>query len=363
MAPISDRQQVDELILDYLLWYCAETLIYEHSLLLDEGPQDCIQSALTKSDSVIKMTYLFYADFLRAHSIPTPLTIRRRLKLCRFVCSYFRRLDITDLPSVFARKPGEAAPHITARAITWLRRRGQTSVFPPGTTIPSFTPSTTEPRNTAREEVLFGRNLRKRHINGTLTLRDALFEFMLLSAFESALDAEVNEQWIELAVQFMLHAVLEAYHPSSESSPNHGVEIVNECFSYGFMPLIIPITDNGDDDTETTPQEIILNDMYGGLSSTSSVSIGEILETRRNAVLSELIPPYGGDGDTHLRKLVEKYPRDEFEKMLMEFLIGVRGNQDRPVLAQLEGNRLAGYSDEEVKGLLTALGMVTEVEG
>ena len=58
-----------------------------------------------------------------------------------------------------------------------------------------------------------------------------------------------------------------------------------------------------------------------------------------------------------LEKVAQKFPMHKFEVQLLNFLRGLQGSSERPVLAQLESGKLEGSSTEETEQFMKRCGL------
>ena len=166
----------------------------------------------------------FYQTFQRLHPhspLPAPLSLR--LRVCRFAAMLLRRLDVAAAGFV------PLAGASRARAQRWLQRRGQTSVLAAGEgafaqpSTPFSRVVLLPPPSATDDEALYGQ----------ATLRDAQWEFLQLAAHLCVRHGEVAGSWVEMAVDFMIQAALEAYRCHGCA----GVAALDECFAVGPTPL------------------------------------------------------------------------------------------------------------------------------
>ncbi|KAI5806204.1 hypothetical protein EDC01DRAFT_138208 [Geopyxis carbonaria] len=340
MEAPSNRLQVDELILDYILWYCSSQILAESRLRNSPADKQQCDDASRNGDMAIRLVNSFYATFKRLHPhSPLPEPIALRLRICRFTCAFLRRVDITS-PS-FA-----SSFNSPARINAWLRRRGQTSVIPNEYIHFFSSPSTPFSLTTLqRSQETMLASINENTLRGELNLREVLWEFMLLATHMSARFAEASELWMETTIQFMEQAALEAYRVYG----SRGVDAMNEAFGYGVTAMT--------DDDESI-EEIVVNEMFAG----DSGAVGIDFENLKNEALREIIPPSGISLEDHFEKLARESPWKVFEdRMVNGYLHAVNKSQPPPALAQLEQGRLEGFEASEIRTVLRNAGVSEEV--
>jgi hypothetical protein len=100
-----------------------------------------------------------------------------------------------------------------------------------------------------------------------------MWEFLMLTTHISARISEVNGLWMKNMVEFMQHAVLEAYRCDGCV----GVHAVNEAFSVGLTEM----PDFGED---ISAEELAVNELFGG----NDGAIGSEFEVLRREGLMEV---------------------------------------------------------------------------
>lgn len=342
------RLHVDELILDYLCWFCIESVLSERKLRQEGKVGKREWADASKSAEMgLKLVNSFYQTFTRAHPNNTlPDSINMRLRLCRFTALFLRRLDIAS--PTFAPNATRGA----ARTQAWLSRRriphvftGINSAAQASFDVPK-TPFSEDKMHENQEEMLhqmgyYTLPAPDRSMWGHAALKDALKEFMILSTWNSANFAEVSRLWMENAANFMLQAVLEAYRCHGASD----LDAANECFAWGLTEM-----DASTEDIE----EVVINEMFAGDSGEISVEFEGI----RKEVLEGIIPPAGASLEAHFDKLAEENPWSKFEETTVNgYLAAVLSQQTKPVLNQLENGKLSGFNDVDIEGILAEAGV------
>ncbi|KAF8537094.1 hypothetical protein BDD12DRAFT_848281 [Trichophaea hybrida] len=335
----STRLHVDELILDYLLWYCTSSLLSERLLRADGDTKHQYAEASRNSDMGMKLVNSFYQTFQRLHPhSPLPEPISLRLRICRFAAMLLRRVDVTA---------PDFAPNSNAcrgRALGWLKRRGLSSVLPENYNEfarPS-TPFSADLLQKNAEALLESLGHNPDSFYGSATLRDAFWAFLLITAHISAKQAEVTDAWISNAVDFMMQAALEAYRCHGCA----GIDALNECFAVGPTAL-------GD----MSDEEIMVNEIFGG----DDGEVGRVFESLKAEGLEEMRPPQGVTLEAHFEALAKECPWKGFEERIFNYIVASSKSQARPTLAQLEQGRLEGYDSREIQAVLRNAGVSEEV--
>ena len=164
-----------------------------------------------------------------------------------------RRVDVTALDLTHDSSASRW------RSENWLQREGQgnasvlsaaevSAFLQPAT---PFSPELLQ-RNTAALWEALGMTPEP-SLFGTATLRDALWDFLIMTTHISARNGEVTGAWMANTVDFMMQAALEAYRCHGCV----GVDALNECFAVG-------LTGMGADMDDTTDDEIMINEMFAG---------------------------------------------------------------------------------------------------
>ncbi|KAG0635681.1 hypothetical protein HOY80DRAFT_892638 [Tuber brumale] len=347
---VTTRLHVDELILDYLLWFCTSSLLKERQLRLDDHVAKREWTDAAKSaDMGMRLVNSFTQTFKRLHpNAVLPDSIALRQRICRFTTVLLRRLDATS--PTFTR-----VSQSSARTRAWLSRKRASNVIEDLTSSSSsnvpiafefsqtpFAPSNLH-RNTEemhRQMGFSGLPAAQRIYWGNISLREGLKEFMVLSGWACAFNDEVSTLWMETATNYMVQGVLEAYRCEGAK----GIDALNECFSWG------PTVGSGDglDDDET-----VVNEMFGGAGG----SVGILFEKMKTEALLEVLPPDSTLLETHLDRLAAEHTWAVFEETLVSgYLTAVISAQPSPVLLQLESGKLNGFEDKDISTLLANAG-------
>ncbi|PWW80650.1 hypothetical protein C7212DRAFT_341340 [Tuber magnatum] len=279
---VTTRLHVDELILDYLQWFCISSLLKERRLRLDGNVGKREWTDATKSaDMGMRLVNSFSQTFKRLHpNAVLPDSIALRQRICRFTTVLLRRLDATS--PTFTR-----ASQSSPRTRAWLSRRRASNVIEDLTSSspPSSAPIACEFSQTPFSPLVLRRNTEEMHRQmgfsglpaahqvywGNVSLRDGLREFMILSGWTCAFNDEISTLWMETATNYMVQAVLEAYRCEGAK----GINALNECFSWG-------PTANGQDGLDD--DETVVNEMFGG----DGGSVGVLFEKMKTEALLEL---------------------------------------------------------------------------
>ncbi|RPA98861.1 hypothetical protein L873DRAFT_1828297 [Choiromyces venosus 120613-1] len=348
---VTTRLHVDELILDYLLWFCTSSLLKERRLRLDGhvGKREWTDAAKS-TDMGMRLVNSFTQTFRRLHPnaiLPDSIALRQRI--CCFTTILLRRLDATS--PTFTR-----SSQSSARTRAWLSRKRASNVIEDLTSSssPSSVPIASEFSQTPFAPANLRRNTEEMHRQmgfsclpaaqqtywGNISLREGLKEFMVLSSWTCAFNDEVSSLWMETATNYMVQGVLEAYRCEGAK----GIDALNECFSWG--PTTIG--QGGLDDDET-----VVNEMFGG----DGGSVGVLFEEMKTDALLEALPPDNTPLETHLDRLAEKHTWAVFEETLVGgYLTAVISAQPSPVLLQLENGKLTGFEDTDISTLLANAG-------
>ncbi|KAI9809640.1 MAG: hypothetical protein M1825_000072 [Sarcosagium campestre] len=336
-ADPSTEKEVDEMILDYLVERAIQTLLAE-SVVSHANPQ---------ADLSLELVDSFLYIFNTKHTSQSlPREIRFRLQLVRFIILYSRRL---------VRSPTTPS----SEALRNLRRQNRArasaclSLYLPterGPDLVAFTqglPLSPHRRDRNYYEALdcspLDRGSESKGIPSSPPLLDTLPLFMTLSA-EVSLEMEqsdVTQRWIDLALQFMLHAVLEAYLIDGAKGPS----AVEEAYAWGVGPLPVP-DDSG--------QGFDL--VYEMLTDDQGAVLEEWVQSRRTS-MELLVPESGQSVGDHLESLMRQEPLHDFEESMTEFLQGLASLLPAPALMQLERGAIDGLSQDETQDLKHRIGL------
>lgn len=155
---------------------------------------------------------------------------------------------------------------------------------------------------------------------------------------------DATDTWIQLAVQLMLQATLEAYLCEGAG----GTDVVEECFSWGSF----------EDDPESHSAEYaLIHEMFS-----SSKSTQRAFEQAKITTLKQLIPRPGKTMTEHLEQLANAQPLSSFEQTMRHFLVTLQNSLPRPELAKYEqgeelpssilrtcGEIVIPFSDEDIR--------------
>jgi hypothetical protein len=120
---------------------------------------------------------------------------------------------------------------------------------------------------------------------GSGTLRDALWEFILLATQYTGQEDAIGEAFIELFVGFMAQAALEAYRTGAT-----GIEALNECFSFGLVEI------TGDMMATISGDELCLNETWAGDGEVARVFEEEKMKCLKYVSLISPDPLLGASG-------------------------------------------------------------------
>ncbi|ODQ56354.1 hypothetical protein SAICODRAFT_107341 [Saitoella complicata NRRL Y-17804] len=155
-------------------------------------------------------------------------------------------------------------------------------------------------------------------------LRDALDDFMLVSAMAmKSLGSSLGDLWLEIAVEFMKQAALEAF--LSDGAKDFGS--FKECFAWGRIPedrpeLRLPASD----------RSAVVQEIFDSFTEEEMAQFN----TSIDQAVSQFIPPTETSLEVHLLKLGSCDNLLSFEGKLVEFLTTVNTFIGKPELAKYE---------------------------
>ncbi len=250
------RLEVDELILDYLVFTATKEIIvdFERQGELYEQPE-----MMNKSDMLLQLVdgkqsnfetcmfsffltvySAFLAIFQQLHpSQPGSSALRFRLRLLRFIVVFTKRNALMT-----------TTPSASALGILRKKRREQASAFRSndGSMARLHSPHLTthlassDPIQIKQEQVILGKTSKPRgqlpdlqvaneSNPPSMSLLDTLPLFMALSASQNALQStNITKTWMQLAAGYMAQAFIEQHLVYGSQRP----EILQDCFAWGF---------------------------------------------------------------------------------------------------------------------------------
>jgi hypothetical protein len=259
---------------------------------------------------------------------------------------YFPSVGVPPLPSLNALRAKNKT-----RAKRWLGTRRDTSqaeseALKRFADVPNIRPDhqTRQYRESILSEVV-APNFRSPHY-GTLSLPsllDSLPGVMLLSAIASDVFGQPIHEGLEhILGEFMLQAVLEQVLALGNGSEDS----VEEAFAWGW-------SSSAEGEVDTKINEMFANEDRGDHK-------GGIWEGIRQQYLEELLPMNSEPLISHLQSVAQRFPLSKFEGKLLGLLAAIHsgdGGLDRPIMMQLEGGQLEGFSREETKAMLERCGL------
>ncbi|MCJ1477146.1 hypothetical protein MMC13_005817 [Lambiella insularis] len=324
--------EVDEFVLDYLVFTATATLL-DHAGPKNQRP-DCVATD-RRGDLALQMVDAFLPVFRDKHrSVRGSRELQFRLRLLRFTVLFTRRL-IASETSLSRENVEDLRDALKARTTAYLSKSEITSRFK----LECFTnelPVAPEILRGYRREMLsavVGTHDTMDTYYGSpdsLSLLDTLYLFMALSAhYTMTQGSNVTSQWMLLAADYMVAAVLEQYLVYGAS----GLEPLREAFAYGF---------DMDSKGEVGSDELAITNMFwGGVDENEVDGWKEI----RDEHLAALLP---SDGDTiqeHLRTLeASRRFLSKTEGDVLDFLERLHLAQPPPVLVQLEQGEIKGLA-------------------
>lgn len=313
------RQHLDKttntIILDYLLWLAAKTILEEATAAADvpnatpPGPRSRGRRLVGLVDGLI-LTF----DLTDRPKFSYPL-LTRRIDLTSLVISFVYR----DSQSQYITRRASETPPSTrrvhadqARTEQFLRGRGIRDVLEDDDVVRAkYADLSVTPQTRTQARALFGLDDTvpslsdsgngSTHGHGSttsapsrpITLRDALHQFVQVSASSYANgNASPNKIWIDLTVQFCMFAALEGYLVHGES----GVDCLNGCFGYG----ILAAPDYGHPDLDDLFQDRRGSGSIGKGNRSTKSDFGRAWEDARRGALAQLVPPSSSSSDVPL---------------------------------------------------------------
>ncbi|KAI5817466.1 hypothetical protein BZA77DRAFT_343461 [Pyronema omphalodes] len=340
MESPSERLEVDEIILDYLLWFCTTSLLNERRLQLSSPPPAKLEltEATRNSNISMNLVHSFFQTFTRLHPHHQfSFSLGLRLRTCRFIVLFLRRIDILS-------KNFEPDSNLRRqRTFSWLNRRGISSVLPgQESSFSASTPFSPEVTQKNLEHLYESLGHSPDAMFGSGTLRDALWEFILLATQYSGQEDAIGTAFIELFIGFMAQAALEAYRTGAT-----GIEALNECFSFGLVEI------TGDTMATISGDELCLNETWAG----DDGEVARMFEEEKMKCLKYLCVLPDIPLQDHYEHLASQVKFEDFEKHLLSFMEQLNEDEPIPKLAQLEQGKLDGYDDEEIKEVLQYAGI------
>ena len=241
----------------------------------------------------------------------------------------------------------------------------------------------------------------KQTANPPPALFNVLHRFMMLSAEIAPVQGEINEIWMELACEMMVHAALQTLSTKPQKNINNDKEMdtddstepkvrLADCFAYGFCKSF---------DTAFTPKELIsdedidteymINDLFRSseLDDVTDVPIHPEVpiypESEQNPAWTKIrhlyITEFALSASTpdnessryadRLGRLRFKYPYEPFERKIIECLDNYwrismhKSMSGMPVLVQIEQGHLDGLNNNEFDDFLKRVGLRRDEDG
>ncbi|KAI9670112.1 MAG: hypothetical protein M1829_004840 [Trizodia sp. TS-e1964] len=341
------QSDVDEMILDYLL-YMATNALLEESQERAEGSKLAAPS-FSKSELPLQMvdSYLPLFKASNSHS-DIPESIVFRLHLLKFTTLFTRRLiHSPTTPSPIALT--SLRQQNLERATVWLSHNPPEPLNPPTplhTTIFANSLPCPEPSLLSnRREALAAHNLPCTTFYGTPTSPSLLetlprylhFSASVFAAFPDTTSPR-SESWMRISAEYMLQSALEQYRIYGACRAT----LARECFAWGY--------DEQCDAAEDSDEQVV-NAMFYKQEP-------DEWEEVRDEYMLKLFPPEDSKLSlaAHLDGVAREFPLVELESKVVEMARAL--NCERlPLLVQLERGQLEGVSKEETAELLARVAL------
>ncbi|KAF2723460.1 hypothetical protein K431DRAFT_188936, partial [Polychaeton citri CBS 116435] len=346
--------EVDHMILDYLAYQCITGR-------LEFNAHPPSQDLVLQNNQYLFDAFLPTFKARHPHFKPDP-HLGFRLGLLKFITLYKLRLTRSD------ETPSPEALEILrsnnqTRAVRWIRDP---------TRIPSSASSEIRKRyDTAlpipQSALIRNRSLAcmrahlepegVRHDNSfyrsgpNVSLLDLLPMFMEISAMINAIfNGAGSEIWIRLAAEFMMQACIEQYLIYGA----YGTDAIDEAFAHGYQPDLVPYDANIHGSRyQATDTEHKINAMFE--HPDFAIEIPNWTKLKKSYLL-ELLAPESTDIPGKLQQIAQSHPVGVFHDELMDFMEGISQAIPKPILVQLESERLDGLTQQETKAFIDNCG-------
>ncbi|EEH23384.1 hypothetical protein PABG_05595 [Paracoccidioides brasiliensis Pb03] len=342
------KLEVDLMTLDYILCKAIRAIV-EDRISQRNGQQPLSKHIDRKGESILGIFDAFMQLFRYNHpnkindndayNLPRDLKIKLRiLTVTNLLC---RRYRASSNPSVFL--PSEETLHAhrecnKARAERWLDRNRDRRISCGTAKEPTPPDKSFLERN--RRDMSLHIGISHHHdktppVGPTVTLLDILPECMDLCrmVFYDIPD----KSWMELLVQFMLHAAIEEFLIRGKPI----AEAANEAFAWNYPDDVEVEEANDDQDDKTHAADNISQ-----------------WETMRDSAKESFFDTRGvQDWESRIGGILDKYPFILFEERILKWLIQLLELQDSSILMQLEEGKLEGLTVEETEEFMNKVGV------
>ncbi|KAI9844489.1 MAG: hypothetical protein M1837_005572 [Sclerophora amabilis] len=339
---------VDEMIMDYLLYVTIKTLLEEFSMRLSKDEE--LPPLPSGSDLTLQMVDSFLHGFKVNHSSnQISSTVKFRLHLLQFTTILTRRLYIsTSTPPLTSLMDLRRLQNEHASA--WLvDETARNDVFNPScmTAFSDSAPLSPCLLKINRNQALTSHHLPSAKdefygLETSTSLLDTLPAFMALSSagVKTTAGWSITTAWMDLAAEYALQAAVEQYLVYGA----HGPQALRNAFAWGY--------DERSQAREGSEEREIHDFFQSGGEET-------IQQWRaiRDEHLNRVIPDGGDDLHQHLKHVSQRFPLHEFEAKLLEFLKGLTTIHPKPILIQLESGKLDEMTTEETEAFKALVGL------
>lgn len=338
------------IVLDYLLWLSARTILEEAS-----SAAPAVNESKLKGRRLVGLVDGLILQFDITNKPKFTYTLlTRRLNLAALVILFVYR---DSRSRYITRRSSDAAPssdtQISVRTKKFLQEQGNGNSVVTASLAQKFSSITVDAKTTSAARQLLGMDPEESD-NGYRrpSLKDAFEQFMVVSAASYAQsDALPAEMWIKIACQFSLFATIDAC--LVDSGQRNGLDTLNESFSYA--PAEEPMGGNDNIDAIFTKR-----------AGRKYAEFAKMWTHHRDAALLRLQPPTKSNGtvpslSSHLLSLLKELDWAEFKMSVITYLTAVLQSMEDPELCKYSGLETEESSQTVMldKSILKAPGMIS----
>ena len=194
-----------------------------------------------------------------------------------------------------------------------------------------------------------------------IPLEGILPRFLSLSAESSRQLGVINEQWMDLATDFMLHTALDAYLRFQGA----GDVPLWAAFAWGWLPSqqaeVMDQQEIQGAPSKTDDSEDLINDMFQADDSDEEREVDrwQGMRLKKMSVFAPLEDEdwhTTGRWENKLNDIAFYFPEAHFERKVLDYLESLWGLEAEPILVQIEQGRVDGMTDEEFQKFKTKVG-------
>ncbi|KAF2813699.1 uncharacterized protein BDZ99DRAFT_436124 [Mytilinidion resinicola] len=354
----SDQLDIDLMILDFLAFKTIESVLIAEQARIGGTRIE----AWDMPEDKIEMTnhwIMWVAKTHGADAVPTEMA--SRLKLLEFVLLFTRRLDpeanLTTAASLEkTRKKNKGLAAFMSSRDSFTSELLLPISFDPHTDFPLSNHQLYDNRlRLAAELGVSDPELWAKEYYGTSmcpSLYDLMTDFFCMTAAWAGVYWTANNEWLELAGEWMLQAALEAYLIYGVS----GEDLFRDIFSVGCPPL--DATRDGLEDEAVREAVDAMQTLFCEPENLQQ-ELADWTEVRESYLLA-LTPDDSPSiiSEQTMESARSKFGIKGFHANIYAFLMGLHLAMHKPDMVQVEEGRIEGVSEEESRQMLENMGVL-----